>query len=120
MVLIVAAFALFCLGALLARWRFAGYALASAGSVAAIGAGIAGLIAPAQAFEIPFAGGLTVGIGLDRLSGTFLLISAVVWLLISLYSIRYGGRLRRATAVGGPLGPPATTGTEEVSEWRSR
>lgn len=99
MIWVVGAFALFCLGALVARWRIAAYAFASAGSLAAAAAGLSGLAAPAQALQMPFVGRLWIGIGLDRLSGTFLLISSVVWLMLSLSSIRSGGRQRVVTAV---------------------
>ncbi len=100
MIFVAGALGLFALGAILARRPATGYAFAAAGSLAALAAGMQGLVGPQGSFTLPFVGDLAVGVGLDRLSGSFLLISAVVWLLVSLFSIRYGRATRRLTAVG--------------------
>ena len=100
MIFVLSGLGVFLLGAIFSRRAASGYGLAAIGAALALAAGVGGLLGRSESLSVAFLGQLRLGIGVDRLSGAFLTISAIVWLLVALFAIRCGAGFRRATTIG--------------------
>ena len=80
---------LFLSGALLSSHRKATYILAFAASVLVLLLGVAGFTSNGTFWQYTLLPGISLRLGLDRLSGIFMVMAAVVWIALALYSLDY-------------------------------
>jgi formate hydrogenlyase subunit 3/multisubunit Na+/H+ antiporter MnhD subunit len=80
----------FALGVLFCQKRKISYGLATLGSLAALATGFYALFAPGRVFwRYELSGNISLGLHLDHLSGIFMVMAAITWLALAIYSINY-------------------------------
>ncbi|HUX12523.1 MAG TPA: proton-conducting transporter membrane subunit [Spirochaetia bacterium] len=104
MMLLWLAVGLYIAGAFFASRRPLSYGVAFLASLVALAAGVAALSSPPQTASVPFFDNLRLSLSLDRLSATFILISSLSAVLLSLFAIGYGKLYGSRTAAAFSLG----------------
>lgn len=98
MIFLYLAFVLYLFGMILSTRRELSYWIAFAGALSSFVAGISGLISNFSSPGYSIMPGLSIGIGLDKTSGIFLIVASLSFMALSFYSVDFGKLFSRKMA----------------------
>ncbi|MCL4539788.1 MAG: NADH/ubiquinone/plastoquinone (complex I) [Bacteroidetes bacterium] len=98
MMFLYLSFALYLLGIILSLRKELSYGIAFAGAISSLVAGILALTTECSSPQFPMMPGLSIGIGLDKTSGIFLIVASLSFIALAFYSVDFGKLFSRKMA----------------------